>query len=211
MDAERWVARATPTDVANDAAGNLICYNDLAESRGATGWRPIGYDSSHRLTTIADPDDSSVSGCGKTGGLPGSTIVTTKVYQPDGTLTSSQTPSEAAAAVQTTFTDDQDGNVTSETSHHNSVAGTTYKWYDGANRLVKIEMPRDSNDYYRYSGVQYPWLNRYVYDSVSERKQPPILCREPYLKRRPSAALDRLWQPGQDRRIPVRQNEFGTG
>jgi YD repeat-containing protein len=153
-----------------DASGNLICYNKLGTDRSATsGWWILGYDTANHLISSADPDDSSTSGCGKTGGgIAGSYIVTRMQYAPDGTLTQSQSPSEYDANVWTGFTYDSDGNELTETHHYNyptSAAGTAQKWYDGADRLVEVMMPRDPDrDYYKDQGTLYPWLTRYIYD-----------------------------------------------
>jgi YD repeat-containing protein len=160
------------------AHGNLICYNKLAlNAQSASGWSVLGYDTANRLTSIADPDDAFITTglCSKVAGLPGSHIVTSNVYNVDGTLAQSQTPSEFAASVWTTFLYDSNGNETQDTHHYNSVAGTTYKWYDGADRLVEVMMPQDSDhDYYTYQNVKYPWLTRYVYDlSQSAMPIPP--------------------------------------
>jgi len=158
--------------------GNLLCYNKLAGTRSdGGGWWILGYDTSNRLTTIADPDDASLVGsgyCGKVAGLPGSRILTTKSYNPDGTLASSQTPSEYAGGVASAYTYDPNGNELSETQHHGNVVGTTYKWYDAADRLVEVEMPQDTNDYYTHGGSRYPWLTRYVYDLSQSASGHPL-------------------------------------
>lgn len=50
----------------------------------------------------------------------------------------------------TSYQHDVDGNVTLETRHYNSTrssynSGNTYKWYDGLDRLVAVELPADAN------------------------------------------------------------------
>jgi YD repeat-containing protein len=144
-----------------DATGNLRCY-----SVGSGIWQ-FAYDSLGRVTSSADPDDSSAnasSACGKTSGQAGWNTQTTATYFPDGSRQSEQTPSERAVGVSSTFTYDPDGDVTSETAHHGCVsgvcsAGVTKKWYDGADRLVEVAEPHDANDYYPSQ-----WLTKYLYD-----------------------------------------------
>src|SRR5476649_1148188 len=114
-------------------------------------------DSLNRPTVHADPDDGSISGCGK----PASSFATASYisYYPNGSVTMTQTPAEHAAGTGVVFTYDADGNETSETHHYNGIAGVTTKWYDGADRLVEVALPHDPSDYYSS-----PWLTRYVYD-----------------------------------------------
>ena len=149
--------------------GNLRCY-----SKGQ-GTYVLSYDALGRLVSEADPDDSSANAssvCGKSTGQPGWNTQTTTTYFPDGSKASTQTPSERAFGVSTTYAYDVDGNVVTETQHHGCVpnqgcpAGVTRKWYDGVDRLVEVAQPHDtrtlSNPTGYYDGD--PWLTRYLYD-----------------------------------------------
>ncbi|MGD1066955.1 MAG: DUF6531 domain-containing protein, partial [Vulcanimicrobiaceae bacterium] len=140
---------------AYDANGNILCYSKMA---GAV-W-VLTYDSMGRVLTIADPDDaSSGTTCSRTPGLPNSTLKTTYAYYPDGSKSSEQSPVEAVNGVATSYSYDLDGDETAEVHHYDNTAGTTTKWYDGADRLVETELPHDPTDYYSA-----PWLTRYLYD-----------------------------------------------
>jgi YD repeat-containing protein len=147
-----------------DTTGNLRCY-----SKGQ-GTAVLSYDVLGRITSVADPDDSSANAtslCGKTSGQPGWNTQTTYTYFPGGSRRSSQVPSERSFGVSTTYTYDADGNVMTEDRHHGCVAnkpcfaGTTRKWYDGADRLVEVAQPHDSQP---SASEGDPWITRYVYD-----------------------------------------------
>jgi RHS repeat-associated protein len=154
------------------ATGQLGCY-----SKGNGTW-VLGYDAMSRLLSVADPDDASANGssvCGKTSGQSGWNTQTTYAYYPDGSRKSAQTPSERAYGVSTTYAYDADHDLTSETAHHGCApnsscpAGTTRKWYDGADRLVEVMQPHDPRSYpsppapaQAYDGDQ--WSTRYLYD-----------------------------------------------
>ncbi len=145
-----------------DAAGNVRCFS---KGQGTT---VLAYDALGRITSVADPDDSSANAsslCGKSTGQPGWNTQSTYAYFPDGLVQSSQTPAERLGGVATTFTYDADGNPTTETRHFNCMPGgtctpgVTTKWYDGGDRLVEVGLPHDGSDYYGS-----PWLTRYLYD-----------------------------------------------
>ena len=145
-----------------DVQGSLRCY-----SKG-NGTSVLSYDALGRMLSVADADDSSANGsssCGKSTGISGWNTQTTYTYFPDGSKASQQTPSERAGGVATTFTYDLDGEESSETHHFGCVpgttctAGTTTKWYDGADRLVEVRSPADPADAFTS-----PWLTRYLYD-----------------------------------------------
>jgi len=144
-----------------DANGNLICYGT------ASGQWVLRYDALGRLLSSSDPDDSATAstGCVKSGAQAGWNTTFRTAYFPDSSVSSKQTASQVASGVATTFTYDLDGNVSTETHHYGCVstssctAGVTTKWYDGADRLVEVQLPYDAND------VQgYPWSTRYIYD-----------------------------------------------
>ena len=145
-----------------DGTGNLRCY-----SKG-NGTYVLSYDALGRLTSEADPDDSSAnagSACGKTTGQPGWNTQTTSTYYPDGSKQSVQAAAERPYGVATSYTYDMDGNVSTELDHHGctpsqSCSGaTTQKWYDGGDRLVEVALPADLAD-----STNVPWLTRYIYD-----------------------------------------------
>jgi YD repeat-containing protein len=143
-----------------DGNGWLGCYNS-----GSGTW-VLGYDALGRLIITADPDDSANNGiCSKASGMSSWSTASTTAYFPDGSISSKQSASQRAAGVSTAFTYDADGNENSETHHFGCVAvsscnpGVTYKWYDGADRLVEVALPYDAND------VQgYRMMTRYTYD-----------------------------------------------
>jgi len=137
-----------------DSHGNLVCYN-----KGA-GWSVLQYDGLNRTTAIGDPDDNALSGaiCGKTTGKYATASYTT--YYPNGEVKTTQSPSEVAAGVATSFTYDADGNQASITKHFGGTAGITNKYYDGLERLVEVQQPQDPTD----EVTNVPWLTRYFYD-----------------------------------------------
>ncbi|HZY96613.1 MAG TPA: DUF6531 domain-containing protein [Candidatus Cybelea sp.] len=145
-----------------DAQGHLGCY-----SKGQ-GQFVLSYDALGRLTSEADPDDSSANAgsiCGKTTGRTGWNTQTTYTYFSDGTTRTTQTPAERAGSVSAAYAYDLDGNRTTEINHFGCTpgntcsGGATTKWYDGADRLVEVAKPQDPSDYYAYA-----WLTRYIYD-----------------------------------------------
>ena len=145
-----------------DGNGNLGCYD-----KGNGAW-VIRYDVLGRVMTTADPDDASANSgsvCAKSTGRAGWNTQTTYTYYPDGSKATSQSPSERGYGVSSQYTYDLDGNVVTETAHHGCTssqscnAGTTTKWYDGADRLVEVMLPQDPVDYYAS-----PWITRYLYD-----------------------------------------------
>jgi YD repeat-containing protein len=144
-----------------DGHGNMVCSRRDGNALNTT--TVFAYDALNRVTTIADPDDSSVgtpAQCStRSSDIPGSTIVTSKTYYPDGSVASVQSPAEFAANVATTYQYDLSGNMTSEQQHHTSNAAATVRYYDGANRLVEVVQPPDPTDLYPY-----PWTTRYLYD-----------------------------------------------
>ena len=148
-----------------DGLGNLACYSKLTDTNGTHWWR-LTYDGLNRQTAVADPDDASLSvpECSNAPGIAGSHIVTMTTYNPDGSVASTQTPSEYAAGYSTTFGYDADGNSISEIHHYNCTTssctpGETDKWYDGEDRVVEVGEPHDPTDYFTYR-----WLSRNLYD-----------------------------------------------
>jgi len=155
-----------------DAYGNLICYNN-----GNQGFWILQYDVLNRQTGVGDPDDNYLSNaaCSKTGGLQQHTASLTSYY-PNGQISQTQTPEQFRYSVTRTFRYDADGNQVTETKHHDNVAATTNKYYDGADRLVEVWLPLDSRkipgipdntNLYTpdiYAAFNSPWITRYYYD-----------------------------------------------
>jgi YD repeat-containing protein len=135
-----------------DSAGRLACYNT-----GNGEWIAT-YDVMGRPLSVADPDDTAAGTgiCAKAGGQPGWSTATITARNPDGSVSSQQTPSERAGNVSTTLAYDQDGDETSLISHYANTAGTTQNWYDGADRLVETALPTASGETL--------WATRYLYD-----------------------------------------------
>jgi YD repeat-containing protein len=145
-----------------DQNGNVICF--MADS-SSSATAVMTYDAMNRLLKSADPDDSSLtsSACAKTAGIAGSTIVTTRTYNPDGSLATSQSPSEAAAGYGTVYSYDYDGNTTAVSPYQGNPsspqAARIKSWYDGVDRLVETLQPADPN-----TSGDFPIAMRYVYD-----------------------------------------------
>jgi YD repeat-containing protein len=155
-----------------DGNGSLRCY-----SKGVGTW-VLSYDALARLTSVADPDDTSANGaslCGKTSGVSGSNTQTTYAYFPSGAKASAQTPPERAYGVSTTYAYDADGDVVTEATHHGCIPnqacpdGTTQKFYDGGDRLVEVQQPWDPRSFtwpgpdpIPYDGSR--WMTRNIYD-----------------------------------------------
>lgn len=148
-----------------DQQGNAICYGN-----GVGTWLLL-YDALGRKIIEADPDDSSVPGCGKPSS--GKATASYYTYFPSGDPATEENPLERAADVAAgstaaahSFTYDLDGNVASETHHYGCAtisgctAGVTNKWYDGAGRLVEVAQPHDP----KFDIHTYRWLVRYLYD-----------------------------------------------
>ena len=133
-----------------DNNGNVICASRDAGTGTASSIATIvlTYDALSRLTAAADADDSSLPGsCGKAPGIGGSNIVTRSTYYADGSVATTQTPSEAARNSGTVYSYDLDGGQVSEapyTGTPQSVQTPRKKsWFDGADRLVETQEPAD--------------------------------------------------------------------
>lgn len=147
-----------------DSSGNLACYN-----KGTNYW-VLSYDAVNRVVKVADPDDASSnpgSVCAKAVNSPsmsGWNTTSTTVYYPNGAVSATQSPSQRAANVLTSFTYDLDGDEASETHHYGCASqpcsdALTTKWYDGAGRLVEVILPHDTSDFYPFA-----FMTRYIYD-----------------------------------------------
>jgi len=144
-----------------DALGNVLC-SSSAISATTNATIAYQYDTDNRVVAVYDPDDGSsvsVNQCGKP--QNNNTIATTTTYNPNGSIATTTTPSEAAAGVSTSYTYDLDGNKTAELNHFGSQAKTTLDYYDGADRLVEVVKPYDSNS---DTVFNMPWETRYYYD-----------------------------------------------
>lgn len=111
------------------------------------------------MTAVADADSYAFqqNACMNNGRY--ANLETTVSYYQNGQIASVQTPAERADGVSSTASYDADGNLISETHHFGSTnAATTTRWYDGADRLVEVQLPQDSTDIFS------SWLTRYIYD-----------------------------------------------
>jgi YD repeat-containing protein len=141
-----------------DTYGDVLTANDLAANQGS-GTSSFSYDNNGRLTSATDADG----------------VQSHFSYYTNNLLELTQTAAQYAAAqyvpgMGVAYLYDADGNPTSET-HNYACAfsagsqpppctqGVTYRWYDGADRLVEVSLPNDSTDYYPSR-----WLTRYIYD-----------------------------------------------
>lgn len=143
-----------------DAFGNILCAGRAinATTFAITTYQ---YDADDRVVEIADPDDGSTishSVCGKPANSQ--TIVSSTTYNPNGTVATVQTPSEAAAGVSTQYAYDADGNKLQEVDYPGGQAATTLNYYDAAERLVEVVKPHDANS----DTFTFPWMTRYDYD-----------------------------------------------
>jgi YD repeat-containing protein len=162
--------RTPSSSAAYDSNGNVVCARADSSSSAAS---IMTYDSMNRVLASADPDDASLTSgaCAKSAGLPGSAIVSTNTYYPDGSLATSQSPSQAAASfcsggcltAGTLYTYDLDGNPIAEAPYHSSPASpltpTMRRWFDGAGRLIETAEPSDPN-----TSGDIAILIRYIYD-----------------------------------------------
>lgn len=156
-------------------------------SRGNGTWT-LTYTSNgmNRLRSRTDPDGVKSDSCYN---LNGSTFYTETALQNqmDGSPGCPTTAQLVAGATPPTYAVaygyDADGDVATETTHHNCTtgtgncaaktlsaswctpnvsiaAGTKCSYYDGLDRLVEVKQPQDSTfDFY-----QNPWVTRYLYD-----------------------------------------------
>jgi YD repeat-containing protein len=142
-----------------DSMGNVVCsYANAADNSTVS---VAAYDQASRIIAWADADDSTPAyqQCGKRPGIPGSAVVSSRTYFPDGSIATEQTPSQAARSVRSAYSYDLNGNRTAETHWTNNIANTMHEWYDGADRLVELQLPSDPSDLYAF-----PWNTRYLYD-----------------------------------------------
>jgi YD repeat-containing protein len=128
-----------------DGYGNLTTYS------AAVGSTTLSYDGVNRPTAVTDPDSVTSRTC----------------YYANGQVQAKQSASQyaldgnvACASHSVSYTYDPDGDVLAELHHFGNQAGTTSKYYDGADRLVEVAQPHDATaDLYSYA-----WLTRYLYD-----------------------------------------------
>lgn len=127
-------------------------YGDLTSYNKGNGAWTLAYDTSNnRLTSATDPDNITTRTCYFNNGQVKATQ-TALQYQMDSGL--------ACGPHSTLYTYDADGDVVTGTNHVNNAADTTSKWYDGADRLVEVQLPYDSS----HDAFQNAWTTRYIYD-----------------------------------------------
>lgn len=127
-----------------DARGNTTSYN-----RGNGVWS-ISYDQLNERTSVSDPDGVTARACYYLNGQV-SAIQSALQYQMDGNV--------LCGPHSRSFTYDLNGNKKTDTAHFGNVAGTTTNWYDGADRLVEVQLPSDAQDIFTNA-----WTTRYLYD-----------------------------------------------
>ena len=157
-------SRRPSVSASYDANGNLVCVQADASTpaAAATATTVMTYDSLNRMVASADPDDASLTGsCStKAAGIAGSAIVTTQTYFPDGSVATTQTPSEAALNYKTAYTYDLDGNPTAEVPNYpGPQTARAKRWFDGMDRLVETQQPADPG-----TPGDIPISLRYFYD-----------------------------------------------
>jgi RHS repeat-associated protein len=136
--------RSPQQSFAYDEYGNRTSYST------GVGSTTLSFDSLNRPTAVTDPD-----------------LVTSRTcYYPNGQVQAKQSAAQYAldgnvvcGSHSVNFTYNPDGNEASEIHHYGNQAGTTTKYYDGADQLVEVAQPHDSSDLYAYA-----WLTRYFYD-----------------------------------------------
>jgi YD repeat-containing protein len=173
-----------------NGAGNLANYGDYPLS-GKQWTLLYTSDGMNRLRSRTDPDGVISDSCYN---LDGSVFYSETALQHSldqapscpttGQLASGATPPTYAVA----YGYDPDGNVATETRHHNCTtgmnnceaktatsawctpnvsiaAGTTCKYYDGLGRVVEVKQAQADGDVYKY-----PWVSRYSYDLDGSQK-----------------------------------------
>jgi YD repeat-containing protein len=125
-------------------------YGDVASVNNGNGATTLAYDSLNRLTSVTDPDS----------------YVSYRYYNPDGSVSKTETPYQHAAGLGSTAAYDADGNVVSSTVYRMTTntstpaPDATSDYYDGEDRLVEVKQAYDpTNDLYMN-----PWITRYIYD-----------------------------------------------
>jgi len=145
-------SRCSHQSISYDQYGNPASYNT-----GVGNWA-LTYDSINRLTTRKDPD----------------AYTSYTYYYANGQVSKTETPYQHTTGTGTTVAYDIDGNESQQTvyrggSYNSSGPPTlppapqpTQKFYDGADRLIEVQQPRDPNGI----GEAYtnPWITRYLYD-----------------------------------------------
>ena len=138
--------RTPTTTYTYDAYGDITSVN-----HGNSTWT-MTYDALNRLLTTADPD-------------PGNPTSYT-YYNPDGSISKTETPYQHANGWGSTFVYDANGNVLTTEAYrmtkYNSTPAQypTKKWYDGEDRLIEVQQPHDpTND-----ALANAWTTRYLYD-----------------------------------------------
>ncbi len=127
-----------------DGYGDLTSYN-----KGNGSWA-LTYDNMHRPLTHTDPDNH----------------ISYTYFNNDGSVSKTETAYQHANGWGSTATYDADGNGVKQTVIRQAAPTTspapetTSKYYDGADRLIEVVQPQDSN----YDTYSNPWVTRYLYD-----------------------------------------------
>lgn len=170
-------------------AGDLTSYSNYPnDPSGSATWSLVySGDGMHRLLKRTDPDGVASHWCYN---FDGSVFYTETAYQhylDNGPAC--QTGSTTVPSYAVSYGYDPDGNVVTETHHHNCTtgaggsclagssavttcyalsvaAGATCKFYDGLDRLVEVKQPYDNTDNNTPYNEAYtnPWITRYLYD-----------------------------------------------
>jgi len=144
----------TPSVAASyDSLGNVISMN------AGQGASTIAYDNLNRPLMQTNADSVSSYVCYYADGQPFYTE-TSLQHALDGGARGVPNCQSAAPADADSQTYDADGDVLSGTHHFDNIAATLLAWYDGDDRLIEVQEPRDS----RYDLLSYPWSTRYIYD-----------------------------------------------
>src|ERR1700676_1433183 len=121
------------TSITYDTYGDALAVNNGQGSSSAS------YDTVGRVTRVTDADSHQSF-------LP---------YYADGLVQLAQTPPQYAAGTGVSYYYDADGDPIQENHNFTCIPGNsctqgaTYRYYDGADRLVEVSLPNNSTDYYR--------------------------------------------------------------
>ena len=135
----------TPTQTFSyDAFGDVTSFSD------GSGTTTIAYNALNRPIEVTDADGHS----------------SYTYYNPDGSVSKTETPYQHANGWGSTIGYDVDGNAISRTIMRQTsptsspTPETTYSFYDGEDRLVDVKQPQDPS----YDTYTNPWITRYLYD-----------------------------------------------
>jgi YD repeat-containing protein len=125
-------------------------FGDATSVGNGSGTTTITYGSGNWPIETTDPDGYS----------------SYTYYNPDGSVSKTETPAQHAGGYGTRVAYDSDGNAIQQTVYRMTSATaspapeTTSYYYDGEDRMVEVQQPHDStHDLYTA-----PWTTRYLYD-----------------------------------------------